>query len=409
MDFTHGKSVLFTTENLVHELKNNIHVGIDIYNGATTDENIQILSKYLKNNDAMELISFKCCEISDVAVNRLLGALCTSKSIKKLCFSHCNLSNIGIQLILHMPVTKTTLIELVLDGNYINSHTSHKLSKIIKFNKTLRVLSLESCFSDCPENIMPVIESLGTNTSITKLNLNRNNLNHEMPSIIRNLSQNQSLKYLFLSHNNISENGIQSIIYFLSETTIKSINLSGNRIIKNYTKEIASVLQQSRTLDEIILRDCRIDNNSICVLIESLKNSLIERVDFYGNYINHESLKKIIENLQENYIIKYFCISLDKKIQKSISKIIQRNHEIAKKNIKIAHRNNKFVKLHNDVMIDMVIDKKNECCVCFEEIIEKYAIINCGHTNVCRDCINSLTWCPNCCYPFTQFMKIYDF
>lgn len=41
-------------------------------------------------------------------------------------------------------------------------------------------------------------------------------------------------------------------------------------------------------------------------------------------------------------------------------------------------------------------DKIN-CCVCFEKIIIKCALIPCGHSNICKTCIPKLlTTCPIC-------------
>lgn len=42
---------------------------------------------------------------------------------------------------------------------------------------------------------------------------------------------------------------------------------------------------------------------------------------------------------------------------------------------------------------------KCECCVCYMEIYQQYALIPCGHNEVCKKCIAQLDKCPICRIP----------
>ena len=52
---------------------------------------------------------------------------------------------------------------------------------------------------------------------------------------------------------------------------------------------------------------------------------------------------------------------------------------------------------------------ETECCVCTELIINRVALISCGHTNTCKTCINALksNKCPVCATVFTKIIDVF--
>lgn len=54
-------------------------------------------------------------------------------------------------------------------------------------------------------------------------------------------------------------------------------------------------------------------------------------------------------------------------------------------------------------------DRIKNCCVCFDPIKEKYALVPCGHINVCKLCYkHNIKKCPTCRKDITSFIKIYE-
>ena len=49
----------------------------------------------------------------------------------------------------------------------------------------------------------------------------------------------------------------------------------------------------------------------------------------------------------------------------------------------------------------------NACVVCFEPLVNQYALVPCGHTTVCNDCATGMTSCPVCREPVQSVMRIY--
>ncbi len=49
-----------------------------------------------------------------------------------------------------------------------------------------------------------------------------------------------------------------------------------------------------------------------------------------------------------------------------------------------------------------------QCCICFLDCTDNYALINCGHHQLCYDCISRLKLCPLCRQPVMGFIKLYN-
>ena len=49
----------------------------------------------------------------------------------------------------------------------------------------------------------------------------------------------------------------------------------------------------------------------------------------------------------------------------------------------------------------------NACVVCFEPLVNQYALVPCGHTTVCNSCATGMTSCPVCRERVQSIMRIY--
>ena|SRR5579863_2318757 len=48
------------------------------------------------------------------------------------------------------------------------------------------------------------------------------------------------------------------------------------------------------------------------------------------------------------------------------------------------------------------------CRICFEDIKEKYVLLPCAHTRICKNCLDKLTECPVCREKIVERLRIYD-
>jgi len=65
----------------------------------------------------------------------------------------------------------------------------------------------------------------------------------------------------------------------------------------------------------------------------------------------------------------------------------------------------------SDLVIDstnLVMTVKNDCCMCFGKINDKYVMIPCGHARTCISCANMLNNCPLCRKNIEKVIKVFD-
>lgn len=63
--------------------------------------------------------------------------------------------------------------------------------------------------------------------------------------------------------------------------------------------------------------------------------------------------------------------------------------------------------IHKETYYLKDIIPPNACVVCFEPIVNQYALVPCGHTTVCHGCANEMPNCPVCREPVQSVMRIY--
>jgi len=61
----------------------------------------------------------------------------------------------------------------------------------------------------------------------------------------------------------------------------------------------------------------------------------------------------------------------------------------------------------NNVLLED--DVKTECAICFEDILEFFALVPCGHTQICKECLEILSEnkCPICRSNYQSVLNVY--
>lgn len=68
-----------------------------------------------------------------------------------------------------------------------------------------------------------------------------------------------------------------------------------------------------------------------------------------------------------------------------------------------------YVKKPHDIELQIPKTKESECCICFEEITERYVLTPCGHTNTCKSCHdkNKSKRCAICRTKIKEYVKLF--
>ena len=155
------------------------------------------------------------------------------------------------------------------------------LSEILKNNKTIKTLELES--SSLTGGIKQVSDSLFNNKTLEELWLSSVTgiTDEDMTHLFTMLSSNTTLKELYLSDCNITNNGVQYICEGLTKNqTLTMSSISRNHQITSVsTSTIADLLQTSTSLTRLYLYDTSLNNDDIKTICTSLtKNTTIRKL-----------------------------------------------------------------------------------------------------------------------------------
>ena len=155
------------------------------------------------------------------------------------------------------------------------------LSEILKTNKTIKTLQLES--SSFTGGIKQVSDSLFNNKTLEQLVLyNFTDITDEdITHLSTMLSSNTTLKVLYLFNCNITDNGVRYICEGLTKNqTLTLLNIGGNRQITSVsTSTIADLIQTTTSLTELDLYNTSLNNDDIKTICTSLnKNTTISEL-----------------------------------------------------------------------------------------------------------------------------------
>ncbi|NWQ79835.1 LRC45 protein, partial [Columbina picui] len=149
----------------------------------------------------------------------------------------------GAKLLLHGLCSNTTVRSLDLKGNNLRTVGAEALGKLLRQNKSIRSLILEwNSLGVWEEGFSFFCQGLGANTSLQRLDLRNNQINHQgAGELAMALKQNSSLQELDLRWNNIGLLGGRALLNCLhSNKTLKRLELAGNNVPSDILKAVGN-------------------------------------------------------------------------------------------------------------------------------------------------------------------------
>lgn len=129
----------------------------------------------------------------------------------------------------------------------------------------------------------------------------------------------------------------------------------------------------------------------------------LESIYTYEKQINHSKRKKIL--CSEKFIVVELADNTYTMYNtKTKEHIVINGYPISMEN------NLLYVKTPlNGIELQTPKSINMECIICYEEIMERYAIVPCGHTNICKKCLdeNNINTCPTCNDVIIKQIKLY--
>jgi len=174
---------------------------------------------------------------------------------------------------------------------------------------TLTEMELQLQFSFGAEGAAALAEALKTNTTLTSINLEYNDLGAEgAKALVETLKTNTTLTSIELGNNNIGPEGAKALAKVLkTNTTLTIIKLNTNMIVDEGVKALAEALKTNTTLTKIDLDNNYISDVGAKALAEALKtNTTLTSIILIGNnYIGVEYGKTIKHLIFRNKVFNH--------------------------------------------------------------------------------------------------------
>ena len=266
---------------------------------AHIDEGDESWEAHKKKNDkffvAVECIKECKKEGSNFHLDlaRTFGKFLTLQSVSVL---GRNLGYVECDVIAKMLTENTTVTDMDLSYNKLDSKCADKICEMLCNNSTLEYLNLcgNKLDSECADKIC---EGLCNNNSLTRLNLSNNKLDSKCADkICEMLCKNNSLRFLYLPVNKLDSKCADKICEGLCKNnTLRRLNLSGNKLDSECADKICEGLCKNNTLRRLNLSGNKLDSECADKICEGLcnNNSLI-RLYLYGNNISDPVRNKLI-------------------------------------------------------------------------------------------------------------------
>ena len=222
------------------------------------EEEVEIISNAIKQNNSLESIDLSNCLIAE-ACSVLGEALKENKSIRSINVSSNRLGNNFFDFFTHLKYKN--LISLDVSHNGIDQKGFKEIFTFIEKNENLQTLNLSN---NGIEDVNSFLESLKANNSITNLNLSDclyKLENEDLKQFFQILNEKKNLKSLYLK----DSRNILSPPYYLCDYLKTNNTLTTLDISNNHTKiEFFNSLYNS-LLDNFVLSNLSIGHKFIII------------------------------------------------------------------------------------------------------------------------------------------------
>jgi len=141
--------------------------------------------------------------------------------------------------------------------------------------------------------MMPLVEALKTNTTITVMDFSRNEADQAYINMMEVLKENNTVKTLNLKNNDMHDKAVCAVAEMLScNSSITYLDLTCN-FVRTDAKYIAEALEMNTTLETLILDNCQIDDAEAEVLLEAIaKHPKIKTFHAHNNTCLSREVRK---------------------------------------------------------------------------------------------------------------------
>ena len=283
-------------------LLNTLLQEIDLsYNSLSKVDLLSIL-KGMKNISSLVKINGSHNKIIDEAADELAKILFHNTSLQELDLSYNNLSKLDSLRILKGMKNISTLIIINVSYNEIIDEAANELANVLLQNTSLQEINL-SCNNLSKLDSLRILKGMKNISTLIIINVSHNEIIDEAANELANvLLQNTSLQELNLSYSSLSKLDSFRILKGMENiSNLITLNVSHNKIIDEAADELANILLHNTKLEKLDLSFNNLSNTDIVKVFKGMKNiSNLKEINIGYNMITDKAADSIATVLSHN-------------------------------------------------------------------------------------------------------------
>lgn len=287
---------------------------IDLSYNMLSDAGAITLSRLLKPALELKILNLQSNNIGSEGTEAMCVALKDHQSLQYINLNGNSIRTRGAISLVELLFNCVNILELDLGNNYIDHDGIIALTYALnKIGLNLEVLNLENpqLNSIMQETAVHFGKMLSINTNLKKLSLRKMRLRCDgIFTLSNHLVENNKLRVLDLSCNEISADGAGHLAKYLKSEgcRLESLIMAVNKIMNLGGKYMAQALAVNRSLIHIDLKSCRIENEGLSHIAESLfHNQVLMSFKLFGNHFDQRALVLFHKLFKTERDFKYYA------------------------------------------------------------------------------------------------------
>ena len=228
-----------------------------------------------------------------------LATMINNNSGLKELYIHDNDFQSSVAIILKALKEISALTGLYLNNSLMTKEVAEDLANIIKNNTNLEQLRID--YNNLGLSAAPILQSLKDNCNLKMLNLEGNNMTEQVAEDLANvIKNNQSLEELHLSNNNF-KTSVAVILKALKEKSVlKKLRLSKILMTKEAAKHLSDVIKSNTHLEELYIADNKLGIQAAVILQALTRSSKIKGLNLSNNNMTEQLIGDFINVIRNN-------------------------------------------------------------------------------------------------------------
>ena len=281
---------------------------------------VAIILKALKEISTLTRLYLNNSLMTEEAAEDLANIIKNNTNLQELRIDNNNLG-LSAAPILKALKGNCNLKMLNLENNDMTEQVAEDLANVIKNNQSLEQLYLSN--NNFKTSVAVILKALKEKSVLTKLNLNKNLLTGEVAEdLAAFIKNNSSLEWLCIESNRLGLSAAMVLQALQEHSRLKALNLSDNKLTAHVAEELASVLENNPSLEDLRIRNNMLGTSTVKVLQALSKISKLKTLNLISNNLTGQVSQDLAKVININSDLENFYLS-DTNLKSSAVVIVQ--------------------------------------------------------------------------------------